>query len=60
MNLTAREIMHILECMSQVHGFGYAEGEAGKLQAKLSVMAQARVRLGDKLDEPIPLPEEKK
>ena len=40
MRLTVKEIMMILDLLKEKHGGGYAEGDAGKLQAKSSIMAQ--------------------
>lgn len=38
MRLTADEIRLCLEALRVQHGPGYAKGDAGKLQAKLSIM----------------------
>lgn len=47
MRLTAAEVYCLLECMQRVYGMGYAEGDAGKLQAKLSIMLEAKAKCGD-------------
>lgn len=41
MKLTKEEILFILDLMRDRFGPGYADGPAGKLQAKLSIMLEA-------------------
>jgi len=41
--LTADEIRIILGLISETFGPGYAEGEIGRLQAKLSIMLQVEI-----------------
>ena len=38
--LTAEEIRIILNALAEKYGPGYADGDVGKLQAKLSIMLQ--------------------
>lgn len=45
MNLTADEVQIILEALRNQYGPGYAPGNVGKLQAKLSVMLEAKRRI---------------
>lgn len=53
--LTSREIDILFKALQQVYGFGYSKDlEVGRLQAKLSVMAQVRVASGDKSHEQPP------
>ena len=42
MDLTANEIIIILEALEKMHGPGYATGIVGKLQAKLSIWLQVK------------------
>lgn len=44
MLLTAKDCQRILEIMREHLGPGYAEGEDGKIQAKLSMMVEAKTR----------------
>lgn len=43
MSLTKDEILLILEELRKLHGPGYAKGDVGKLQAKLSIMLEVAV-----------------
>jgi hypothetical protein len=48
MQLSAREIQIVLEALRTKYGPGYAaDKEVGQLQAKLSIMLEVRVRMGD-------------
>ena len=46
MFLTIEEILFLLDLISEKHGSGYSgEPEVGKLQAKLSIMLEAKQRV---------------
>ena len=45
MLLTKDEIVLILDLMREKYGHGYADGAAGRLQAKLSIMLQAKIQV---------------
>jgi len=47
MRLSAAEIRLVLDALSAKYGPGYADGDVGKLQAKLSLMLQVRTAAGD-------------
>lgn len=42
--LNADDIQLILEIISKQYGPGYAEGAVGRLQAKLSIMLEAKTK----------------
>ncbi len=48
MNLSAEDVRIILEALANQYGPGYAPGTVGKLQAKLSVMLEAKLKLEGK------------
>lgn len=52
MRLTAKEILTILDMISDKHGPGYSEDiEVGKLQAKLSIMLQVASEMERKAED---------
>lgn len=57
--LTRIEIHHLLHCIERTHGFvsGYAEDpQVARIQGKLSIALEGRVRMGDPDGPLIPLP----
>jgi hypothetical protein len=59
MHLTFIEIKHLLDCIKRAHGvsIGYADdAQVARIQGKLSIALEARVRLGDPDGPLIPLP----
>jgi hypothetical protein len=59
MNLTAIEILHLLDCIKRTHGhhIGYADdAQVARIEGKLSMMLEHRLQREDPRGPAIPLP----